>query len=372
MDFLSKKYRFGFLKSTKAKIVLGIIALLIVIRLLLPYIALHFANKKLANMKGYYGHVDDIDIALFRGAYVLNDLYLNKVDTLTLHHTDFFDCKSIDLSVEWRALFNGRIVGELTFNEPVLRFVKDRAEPGQLQKDTNDFRQLLKSFMPLKVNRFEVNSGVVEYIDYNSKPAVNIEMTEVWILAENLTNASKQDKVLPSTVIAKAKVYEGIINFNMKLDPLAEYPTLDMNLEWKDTDLPKLNDFFQAYANFDVNQGRFGLYTEVAFKNGKYKGYVKPIIKDLDVLGPEDKEDNLLQKFWEGVAGTTGLVFTNMSEDQVATKVLIEGSFEDKRVNVWYAIVTLFRNAFVQALRPSIDNEINLSSIKKADKKNAD
>jgi hypothetical protein len=323
-------------------------------------------------MKGYYGHVEDIDIALLRGAYVLNDLYLNKVDTVSLRHTDFFDCKSIDLSIEWKALFHGRIVGELKFNEPTLRFVKDHVEPGQLQRDTNDFRKLLKSFMPLKVNRFEVKSGIVRYIDDSSKPHVNIQMTEVWILAENLTNTTRQEDVLPSTVIAKAMAYNGELNFNMKLNPLAEYPTFDMNMEWKDTDLPKLNDFFKAYGNFDVNKGTFGLYTEVASENGKYKGYVKPIIKDLDILGPEDRDDNLFQKFWEAVAGTAGLVFTNMSEDQIATKVPIEGSFNDKHVNIWYSIVTLFRNAFVQALKPSIDNEINLNSLNKSENKGSD
>ncbi len=55
--------------------------------------------------------------------------------------------------------FHGRIVGELVFEQPTLLFTLDKVEPGQVQKDTSDFRQLLKDFMPLKVNRFEVLQG---------------------------------------------------------------------------------------------------------------------------------------------------------------------------------------------------------------------
>jgi hypothetical protein len=55
--------------------------------------------------------------------------------------------------VEWRALFHGSIVGKLGFDSTELVFTKDKVELGDVRKDTTDFRQLLKKFMPLKVNR---------------------------------------------------------------------------------------------------------------------------------------------------------------------------------------------------------------------------
>ena len=58
----------------KYKILICIVVLLIAIRIVLPYIVLHYANKTLANMKGYYGHIDDIDLSLYRGAYIINDI----------------------------------------------------------------------------------------------------------------------------------------------------------------------------------------------------------------------------------------------------------------------------------------------------------
>jgi hypothetical protein len=102
----------------------------------------------------------------------------------------------------------------------------------------------------------------------------------------------------------------------------------------------------------------------MAAKDGKFTGYIKPIIKDLDVVGPEDRKDNILQKIWEGAVGLVGVIFRNQKKDQVATKIPIEGDFKNPKTGVVDAIVQVVINAFIQALVPAIDNEISLSSIK--------
>lgn len=321
-------------------------------------------------MDGYYGHVDDIDLALIRGAYLIKNIYLNRRDSVTSTQTPFFSSHTIDLSIEWEALFHGRLVGELEFNDSKLLFTKDKAEPAQLQKDTNDFRRLLDSFMPLKVNRFTVNNSEVHYIDRSSNPPVNLVMDNTYILAKNLSSV-RDTSLLPAIVDANANVYGGRLTFNMRLDPLSDYPTFDINSQLENTHLPELNEFFKAYGKFDVNKGTFGLYTELAANKGKFAGYVKPVIKDIDVVGAEDRHDNILQKLWEHIVGAAGMVLQNRKHDQIATKIPIEGTFKkDSKTDIWYAVFDLLRNAFIQALQPSIDYEINIRSITgKKDKK---
>jgi hypothetical protein len=187
------------------------------------------------------------------------------------------------------------------------------------------------------------------------------------MVALNLKNSYDSAALLPATVKANANVYEGTLAFNLKIDPLAEVPTFDMNAELKDTNLVLLNDFFQAYAKVDVNKGNFGLYTEVAAKDGGFTGYVKPLMKDLDILGTEDRKDNVFRKLWEAVAGGAGELFENQPKDQVATKIPFEGRLEDPRANIWITISNTLQNAFIQAIQPSIDNEINIASVDKED-----
>lgn len=339
------------------------IALLVIIRLILPFMVLHYSNKKLASMKGYYGHIDDIDLALIRGAYKINRVYLDKQDTTSLKQTPFFAAESIDLSIEWRALLRGSLVGKVKFDSPLLVFTKDKVEPSALQKDSSSFITLVDDFMPLYINRVEVFKGVIRYKDEGSKPVVDIEMTDTYILAQNLRNSYDSSSLLPASVNASAHIYEGSLQFNMKLNPLQKTPIFDMSAELKNTNLVKLNDFFQAYGKFDVNKGKFGLYVEAATKEGQITGYVKPFIEDLDVLGKEDREDNILRKAWEGLVGGAGQVFRNQSADQFASKIPFEGNIENPNANIWYAIISIMQNAFIRALQPAIDHEINIETI---------
>ena len=348
------------------KIVISIVALLIIIRIILPYVVLHYANKTLASMDGYFGHINDVDLAIYRGAYVVKDFYLDKVDSVSQKQVPFISSQAIDLSVEWKSLFRGRIVGELEIIKPVLRFTKDKAEPAAIQKDTNDFRKVLKSFMPLKINRLQIDNGKIQYIDATSSPKVDIAMTNVQVLAQNLSNV-RDTALLSASVVASADVYKGNLNFKMKLNPLATTPTFDMNAELRNTNLPDLNDFLKAYAKFDVHAGTFGLYAEVASKNGKFIGYVKPVIKDLDVVGSEDRNDSFLNKLYEVLVSAAGIILKNPEEKQVATKIPLKGEYGKTIVGTWYAIVEVLRNAFIQALYPSIDNEINILSVNKVE-----
>lgn len=341
-------------------------------RLILPYVVLKYANKTLASMEGYYGHINDIDIALIRGAYRIDSIYINKRDSTTEKQTPFFSSNAIDLSVEWKALFHGSLVGELIFEQPHLTFTKDKVEPADVKNDSSDFKQLLDDFMPLQVNRVEIVNGKLQYKDLATTPKVDISMTDMHVLALNLRNSYDSSTLLPAKVIARAGIYEGEFTFNMNLNPLAERPTFDMNTELKNTNLVLLNDFFKAYAKIDVNKGQFGMYAEVASKEGKFEGYVKPIIKDLDVLGEEDRDDNLFRKMWEALVGGAGQLFKNQNEDQVATKIPFEGDLNQPDADVWTTVINVLQNAFVRAIQPSIDNEINIATIDKAKEEKKD
>lgn len=346
----------------KIKIFLVVVIVLIAVRLVLPFVVLHYANKTLASMDGYYGKIRDIDISLYRGAYQIVDIYIDKIDSNEIQHVPFFESKLIDLSIEWNALFHGSFVGEMEFISPKLVFTKDKADLEDVKKDTTDFRILLDDFMPLKINRFAIIQGNIHYMDEASKPKVNLALKNVHLVAQNLTNAIDEKQMLPSDVTATADAYEGTLKITMKLNPLADKATFDLNAELKNTNLVLLNDFLKAYGHFDVHKGSLGLYTEMAASKGKFIGYVKPIIKDLDVTGPEDSKDSFFNKAWETLVGAAGLIFRNQKEKQVATKIPMEGTFENPDTKTFDAVLEVLKNAFIQALIPSIDNQIDINS----------
>lgn len=352
----------------RARVILVIVIILIILRILLPYILLWIINDRLAKVPGYYGHVEDVDVALIRGAYSLHEAYLNEVDSVTNEQTPFIAVKKVDLSIEWGELFRGSIVGEVVAESLVVKFTKDKMEPAQVKEDKNILVELGEDFMPLKLNRVEINRSSIHYIDQTSSPKLDIKADNVFVLAENL-RTEKDTVLLPSTLLATANIYGGTFMMRAKMDMLADDPTFDMDAQVNDVNLVELNPFFQAYAKLDVNKGTFGMYLEAASRNGALKGYVKPILKDLDVLGKEDRDDDLLRKVWEGFVGSVRVVFTNWRHDQFATKVPFSGTLKKAEIDIWFSIFEVLRNAFIQAISSKIDFEININSPGTDDKK---
>lgn len=355
-------------KKRKWRVVIIILGVLLCVRIALPYVILHYANKKLASLEGYYGHIDDIDLNLYRGAYVINDVFINNVSDKDT--TDFFKCKQIDLSVEWNAIFNGKIVGEVEFEQPVINYTMGREiGKGKMKEDSTNFIQLVKDFMPLRINRFAVVNGEIHYVDLGKNPVVDVPMTAVNIEGKGLTNETDSTVALPATIDMSAALYNGRLTVNTKLDPLNKQPTFDLNATLTNTNLVNFNNFFRAYGKFDVEKGSMGLFCEVAARDGEFTGYVKPLLSDVQILKLSKEEGNLAQIAWEAFLGGVVQLFTNQPKDQFATKVEFSGKFSKPEVDVVSAIFAVLRNAFIQALRPSLDNDVSLGTVREKNEK---
>jgi len=350
-------------KKKRWRIFFIVLGVLIVIRLILPYLVLDYVNKKLGALDQYYGRVNDIDLALIRGAYVIRDISIVKLNETHGDTIPFFASPEIDLSVQWKAIFKGAFVGEIFVEEPVLNFVKGKHKDEDLRADTADFKKLIRDLMPLTVNHFEIHNGEIHYLDNNVKPALDIALLELNAMASNLSNVNDSAKLLPAHLNATGQAYEGSFNLDVDFDALAKIPTFDLNAELKNLNLVLLNDMLRAYGNFDVKKGHFGLYTEFAAKEGTFGGYVKPILKDLDVAQWNKEEGNFKQILWETIVGGAAEIFQNQSEEQLASKIPIKGSFSKPQTNIWDAVAYVLRNAFVSALRPSIDRSINIRQL---------
>jgi hypothetical protein len=344
----------------------SLIVLLIAFRIALPSILLRYVNKQLATIDGYNGHVEDIDVALYRGAYTIKKIKLDKTGGKI--PVPFFYADVIDLSIQWKALFNGKVVAEIDVERAMLNFVKGPTKATSQTDIDNDWTKVVDKLIPIKLNRFEINDGEIHYRDFHSSPKVDIEATRVHILAENLSNARRRKNSLPSTVKASAAVYDGSVNLDMKIDPLAAAPTFDLNARLTTLNLPNLNNFLKAYGNFDAEKGSISLYTEAAAKDNKVTGYVKPVIKDLKVVNWKEDKDNVPKLVWESVVGAVAWLLNNKKKDQIATVAEFSGRLDDPDLNVWLIVGQLLRNAFIQALYPSLENSVNLNTVEKEEK----
>ncbi len=72
---MTKKHSFK-----RITIVLVVVAIaLIALRVALPGLVKNYLNQQLAEMGDYQGRIADVDIALFRGAYVIRGMEIVKI-----------------------------------------------------------------------------------------------------------------------------------------------------------------------------------------------------------------------------------------------------------------------------------------------------
>ena len=153
------------------------------------------------------------------------------------------------------------------------------------------------------------------------------------------------------------------MEFEADMNILREIPDFDADLQFTEVNLPALNDFIMAYGKFDVEQGTFNLYSEMILLDGDFEGYVKPMMIDMKVLDLEkdsDDKENVFQVIWEGIVEITSNILENPPEDQVASRVPITGNVGNVETDVWTTIITILRNAYVEALKKEVDNTVEL------------
>lgn len=329
-----------------------VILILVGIRIALPFWVEGQVNKALEDIPGYTGSISDVDLHLYRGAYTIDSLVIDKVEAE--NEVPFLSVDRIDFSIEWGALIKGAIVGEVWLLAPEISFVASEEEFGQ----DVDWTKTLKELIPIQINRFVIRQGIIRYLDFSTSPQIDIPLENLDLDILNISNVERVGRDLPTNIFLNAvSIGGGSLNVEARANLLKQIPDVDLTFEFEEVNLPALNDFLEAYVGVDAEQGEFNLYSEVIVDEGKIEGYVKPIIRNLKIINLE--EGNVLEVAWEGIVGLVTEVFENQSKDQFASQVPLQGDLNDLDTGTYPAIWNIFRNAFVEAFSKQTEGEIN-------------
>jgi hypothetical protein len=339
--------------------VLALLAVLLAARIALPFALQRYVNGVLDRTPGYTGRVGDIDVALWRGAYEIEDVDIRKRSGKV--PVPLLSAPRTDLSVEWKALFRGALVGELVFHGGALNFVRGPSEgTGQTGAEA-DWRDTVRELFPLRIDRVAVHDGTVHYRDFHSDPEVDVHLDSVEAVVINLTNS----RDLAETLVARFELDgrlmgQGPVRVRGSLDPFADDPTFDLDGEVRGADLRRWNDFLRAYAGVDVQKGTFEVYTELRAEKGRFEGYVKPLVEGLDVIDLEEEaeEQSLFATLWETIVGAGAEVLEHQPADRQAARIPLSGSVEEPGAGLWAALGSAFRNAFVEAVKPRLEGSV--------------
>ena len=359
--------------TRRKKIIIAVIviaAIMIALRLALSTIVEHYVNRQLQHLENYTGHVEHIHLALWRGAYVIENIVIQKKSAQ--HNEPFLDADRVQLALQWRALIHGSLVGTAHFQNAQLNLVQSENKAERQLGDDQNWNEALSKLFPFTFNEISGDNCVVRFRAPGIERKEALVLRDIHFSLRNLTNALPVDDnaAFASFDLNGHALGKGALQINGKLNPSAEKPTFEVAAELKDVAIPELNPWLDTYASVNAESGWFSVYTEFAAAEGKFKGYVKPIAKDMKVVTPPEKRGNIFNQAWTGLVKLAAAIFKNHPQDQLATRVPFSGTLDKPDADVWVTVINILRNAFISAFSNSLENSINLHSV--AAEKNVD
>jgi hypothetical protein len=347
-------------------ILLGLVIILGIVRLMLPWAVRDYVNRTLDRNPLYSGRIGQVQIHLLRGAYSINDVRLDK--TTGDVPVPFFSAQRVDFAIQWDALLHRKIVGRVLMQQPVINFVDAPSEQDSQSGAGGPWLQMIRDLFPFKINSAQIQDGSVHFRAYKTSKPFDVYLSRLNGSIENLSNVRDETTPLVATVQGSAVAMdEAKLDFKMTLDPFSYRPTFHMALRLLGLDVTKINDLALAFGKFDFKRGWFDLVVEADSKEGLLTGYVKPLFRNLKVfsVSQDVKEDNPLQFFWQALVGMTTNLLKNRPRDQFGTLIPFSGDASNATTtDILATIGNVLRNAFVRAYLPRLqDQQENASEL---------
>ncbi len=351
-----------------AKRRLAIVAAVLIVaaaaRIAAPYAVADYVNRQIATMGEYRGHIASVELNLLRGGYALHDLRVTKLSGAV--ETPFIAMPLMELSLQWRALFQGRAVGEAVMHDPVVNLVRAESDEGtQLGAGTN-WPEQVRDLFPFQLNRVEAENGLVTFRAPGIETGDSLTVRNFRLELRNLTNVQRKNTEAFADIDLDGRVMGNApLKLTGKIDPNEKAPTFDLDLSIENAKLVDMNPWLRRFLKVDAEAGQFSMYSELAAVDNHFEGYVKPILENPKIFDSKEDASGPFQKAWEALVGAAAKILENRREKQVATEIPLRGNLEDPKAGVLVAIVNLGRNAFIAAFAHSLEGTITLRRVAK-------
>lgn len=345
----------------------------ILLRLAAPYAIQKAVNYALTTTAGLSGQVGDVDIALYRGAYQVENIELYLVDGNL--HQPFIKIKQLDISLLWSALLRGSIVAEMRFLQAQIYYADKTQQDEHINEDVQNEQTwitLANRLVPFAIDRIDVVEGRLVFATIDGDQTTNTVIDDINGQVTNLTNSKDHSGSLVTHMHATALI-EGICPLKLSgaYDPYASLPTFNFDVEMQRLPVKKLDHLISVYAPFDLEAGEIDFAMEFAANQGDVQGYAKAGIYELSVFDWHEDVvkdgDNPFEWLFESLTDAVAGIFENAEKDLIATQVPLEGKIDNIETPIWPAVYGIIKNAFIQSLEIEVDGVVQLNSAEKVD-----
>lgn len=341
----------------------GLFALLVILDFSASPVARSIANRKLAGVPNYTGHLDRVKISVFRTHCEIDGFVFKKRDDDGPPLAQF---KQGMLKLDFVALLTGHLRGSVVIQGLQIICVKtartDTTKDVRLAmpaiSPTNEWEEAFKQKCPIELTSIELKDSQICFLDRSRSPAAEIMLEQLNVVATGLLSKPTADTEMPATLIATALTPgHGRLNLRIQADPGADSPRFYVQFALKDLSLPEINPLLLNYGKVEVAKGTLGFQTEITACRGVFTGFVKPELKDLDYKIANLDHTNSVQILSRRVFAALRSIFYQKDDSEVPSKLPISGTIEPAHAQLWPTVVSVMRKALSQGFRERFREE---------------
>ncbi|ATG80033.1 DUF748 domain-containing protein [Pseudoalteromonas sp. 1_2015MBL_MicDiv] len=346
-----------------------IVLLLITLRIAAPYAVQQYVNYQLKHTQGITGHIGDVDLFLYRGAYAIDDVEIYATNATTVPRP-LLAVKTLDFSLAWSALLKGNLVTNMAFMRPEI-VIYDKnpnaAEQNQRVKDETTWIGLANDLVLFSIDTLTIEQGKLSLVNATSQGEKPTFISNINARIENITNAQNLSKTLVTILnVEGALMGEAALRLNGKLDPFSKHANFDFNAEVQRFSVKNLDTVFKVYTPFDIEAGGIDGAMELVAKDNNLNGYVKAGVQNLSVFSwredIEKDDDGIFTAIFEGSVDLLGSILENDESKLVAARIPIEGQLDNTDVSTFQAVISVLKNAFFDAFSMKVDNVVSFEN----------
>ncbi len=208
----------------------------------------------------------------------------------------------------------------------------------------------------VRVDHGRILDSEVGFVNKAAAPDYRVFMTDVNVEMDNLSTKPREG----TGAIRMTGKFMGsgptVVSGNFR--PERPTPDFDLRVKIIKTKVASLNNLLRAHGALDTKDGVFAFFSELSVRDNRIDGYVKPLLRDVDVYDPQqDQHKGMAKRLYEAVVGGVLGVLQNAPRNEVATKGDIAGQVDNPQANTWQVVGKLVQNAFFKAILPGFERE---------------
>ncbi len=303
-----------------------VVLFLAALRIALPTLALHTINWALSKkLDQYEGRIEDFDLSLYRGAYQLQGLVIQKKKS---DLPPLVSVKEIDLSIAWRALFRGEICSNARLDTVILRFIDNEEKKATQfgnEESKNAWQDTLELLFPLSIENLWVQNSEVQLEHLGLKKPASVRLTHFTLRVKDLRNRRNLKKDLQSPFWITASLQDSApLNLSGRIDVLSQPYRIDADLQLTDFEINSINQLLMAYIPLDVTRGKLSMYAEAAMAHHRAKGYAKIFLNQADIISSKQKFVSLKHFIYEILSAAGNWLLKNKKTENLAAYVPLD------------------------------------------------